>query len=43
MVLFMNGICHKVVVIYQTICSQTRPPGRDVFYWGKQMEDKIII
>ena len=36
MVLFVNGICHKVVVIYQTICSQTRPPGRDVFYGGNQ-------
>ena len=36
MVLFVNGICHKVVVIYQTICSQTRPPGRDVLHGGTQ-------
>ena len=35
MVLFMNWICHKVVIIYQTVCSQTRVPSRDVFYGGK--------
>ena len=43
MVLFGNGICHKVVVIYQTICSQTRPPVMMYFMGETKTEDKIVI